>query len=144
MKHLKRHRGKLFILLALVIAALTIGGCGGGDSAPSSAPQQLKKPVPVPSKAEDVQPNDSVVQCQISLFLEWSGANPSKMRVFVRESTDVAGMTNYTRDQLSKEIDVIIDEDLDWLMLGQQLTANIKLEPTPDGGTAFHIYNITH
>lgn len=142
MKHLKRHRGILFIVLALVIAALTIGGCGGDSS--SSGSQQLQKPVPVPSKAEDIQPNDSVVQCQISLFLEWSGANPSKMRVYVRESSDVAGLTNYTKDQLSKEIDVIIDEDLDWLMLGQQLSCNIKLEATPDGGTAFHIYNITH
>jgi hypothetical protein len=144
MKHLKRYRGILFIVLALVVAALTIGGCGGGESTPASSPPKLQKAVHAPSKAEDVQPNDSVVQCQISLFLEWSGANPSKMRVYVRESTDVAGMTNYTKDQVSKDIDVIIDEDLDWLMLGQQLNCNIKLEATPEGGTAFHIYNITH
>jgi hypothetical protein len=138
MNKVKRYPGILLLVVALVIVALTIGGCGGGSSTPSN------QPAPLPSQSGDIEPNDSVVFCQIALFLGWDGSFPRQMRVYIRESTDVPGLTNYTKNQVNNEIDVILDEDLDWLMLGQQITGNIQLKANPEGGTAYHISNIVH
>ncbi len=137
MNTLKRHPGRLLIVLALVIVALTIGGCG--SSSPSTT-----GPAPLPSEGGDIEPNDSVVFCQIQMFGEWDGAFVRTMTVLIMESTDVAGMVNYTKDKATQQIDVIIDEDLDWLMLGQQINGHIQLRANPEGGNAYYISNIVH
>ncbi len=143
MKKLKRHHGILFIVLALVIVALTIGGCGSSTTT-TNGPAPLPSQTPAPSEGGDIEPNDSIVSGQIALFLSWDGSYPREMRVFTIKSNDVAGLVNYTKDKIGKEIDLIIDEDLDWLMLGQQITGNVQLRANPEGGTSYYINNITH
>ena len=138
MKNVKRHTGKLIIVLAVAIVAMIIVGCGGDSSTPADGP------APLPSQAGDILPNDSVVLCQIILFGEWDGPYPRTMKVRVDESHDVEGMTNYTKDKPGKEIELTLDEDLDWLMLGQQITGNVQLRANPEGGTSYYLSNVTH
>ena len=126
--------GTSLLLLALVFTTVAMMGC---SSSPSSTPESTPE-------VSAVEANDSIVWCQIALYLAWDGSFPREMRVYVLESTDVAGFTNYTKDKLSQEIDVILDDNLDWLMLGQQITGHVQLRENSEGGTSFYINNITH
>jgi hypothetical protein len=132
MNEVKKHVVRLFLVLALVITPLVLLGCGsstGSTSEPSGSA---------------IEPNDSIIFCQIALFLGWDGSFPREMRVYVYESHDVEGFVNYTKDQINKEIDVILDDNLDWLMLGQQINAHVQLRANPEGGSSFYMFGIAH
>jgi len=131
----KKHLSKLFLFPLLVIIVLAAGGC---PSSPASTPGSL------PSEGSAIEANDSSVFCQIAIFGVWDGEYPRSMTVLILESEDVEGLANYTRGKIDQQIDVILDEDLDWLMMGQQITARVQLRANPEGGTSFYIYNITH
>jgi len=132
----KKHLSKLFLFPLLVIMVLAAGGC------PSSS-ETKPTPTALPGRSA-IEANDSSVFCQIAIFGAWDGAYPRSMTVLVLESEDVEGLVNYTKDKVSQQIDVILDEDLDWLMMGQQITARVQLRANPEGGTSFYIYDITH
>lgn len=132
----KIHFSMMLLIPLLVITVLAAGGC-------SSKSETKPTPAELPGPGA-IEANDSRVFCQVQIFKTWDGAFPREMTVLVIESEDVEGLANYTKDKLTKQIDVILDEDLDWLMLGQQISGNIQLRANPQGGESFYISNIFH
>jgi len=136
MNKTKKYFSKLFLVPLLAIMVLAAGGC-------SSSPETAPKPAELPGSSA-IEANDSSVYCQVQLFKAWDGEFPREMTVLVLESEDVEGLANYTKDKVSQQIDVILDEDLDWIMLGQQITGRVQLRANAQGGESFYIYDITH
>ena len=132
----EKHLSKLFLFPLLVIMVLAAGGC-------SSSSETKPTPAELPGTSA-IEANDSSVYCQVHLFKAWDGEFPREMTVLILESEDVEGLANYTRGKIDQQIDVILDEDLDWLMMGQQITARVQLRANPEGGSSFYIYDITH
>ncbi|MCK4274240.1 MAG: hypothetical protein KAW90_05060 [Dehalococcoidales bacterium] len=132
----KKHLSKLFLFPLLAIMVLAAGGC-------SSSPETAPKPAELPG-ASAIEANGSSVYCQVQMFGAWDGAFPREMTVLILESEDVEGLANYTKSKINQQIDVILDEDLDWLMLGQQITGRIQLRANAQGGESFYISNIVH
>ena len=132
----EKHLSKLFLVPLLVIMVLAAGGC-------SSSPETKPTPAELPGTS-GIEANDSSVFCQIAIFGDWDGEYPRSMTVVIHESEDVEGLANYTRDKVGHQLDVILDEDLDWLMMGQQITARVQLRANPEGGESFYIYDIVH
>lgn len=138
----------LIIVLAIMVP-LTVG-CGSSAEEPSPSPSPSPAPTPtpvqsaIPTNPDDIVPNEAVVFCQVTMFGEWDGAVPRTMTINIIESTDVEGKKNYFKDMLNRQFDVIIDEDVEWLMLGNQINCNIELRAEPDGSVAFHVWNLVH
>ena len=128
----KRHFSMLFLFPLLAIIILAAGGCTSEST-----------PTPEPAPTEDViEANDSSVLCQISRLVTWEGLYPREMVVLILESEDVGGLANYTKDKIDQTADVILDEDLDWLMVAMRITCRIQLRANPEGGSSYYISDI--
>lgn len=151
MNKVKQHFIMLLPLLALVFTMVVLVGC---SSAPRSTPEPAPSFVPesrptppkdsLPSTADAIEVNESIIFCQVQLFGEWDGEYPRTMKVMVYESSDVKGKVNYAKEKLGKQIDVTLDDDVDWLMLGQQISAHVELRSDPEGGTSFYMWDLVH